>query len=142
MFSGSVSAAPAAEEAAEPVLIEDAELLEGVSEVYKSDDGSYTVMTSARGFESDVCLSVGLDSSGAVTVIKTIENNETGDNGSQALGENYLALYKGGSSFSLFDISIPGVFLTKIDTLSGATDSCYGVFYLVDAATEQFAALN
>lgn len=280
VFSAS---APAAEAIDEPVLIKDAELLEGVSEVYTSSDGSYLINTAARGFESDIALAVGLDASGAVrdiavishsetpdkggqaltqeylgsyagasgsagidafsgatftsnaiakcvdaavneykllngiefetaateedlvataleevlggdyekldgfepvketvkavykggdgyafymvgpgyygeelpikilvctdtagkvSVIKTIENNETGDNGSQALGENYLALYKGGSGFSLFDIAIPGVVLTKIDTLSGATDSCYGVFYLVDAATKQFAALR
>lgn len=282
IFSGSAADVSDAEEEVQSVLLEDAELLDGVSEVYMKPDGSYAVTASSRGFESDVVLSVGLDpagtvtgisvishgetpdrgglalspdylssyyglagssgvdafsgatytsnaisgcvdaavneykllngiefesaateedllasalcevfpggyeqlegfepvkdtvkavykcsggyafymvgpgyygdelpikilvctdASGAVTVIKAIENNETGDNGSQALGENYLALYKGGSSFSLFDISIPGVFLTKIDTLSGATDSCYGVFYLVDAATKQFAAL-
>lgn len=283
VLPGAVSDAPTAEDAPESVLLTDAELLDGVSQVYMNPDGSYTVTASARGFESDVVLDVGLDSAGAitgvsvvshgetpdkggqalspeyltsyagltassgveafsgatytsdaiaacvdtaineykllngiefetavaeedliaaalgevfpggfeqltgfepvketvkavykgsegyafymvgpgyygdelpikilvctdasgkVTEIRTIENNETGDNGSQALGENYLALYKGGSSFSLFDISIPGVFFTKIDTLSGATDSCYGVFYLVEAATKQFAALS
>ena len=48
VLPGAVSDAPTAEAAPESVLLTDAELLDGVSQVYMNPDGSYTVTASAR----------------------------------------------------------------------------------------------
>lgn len=110
-----------------------------VEAVYQSKNG-YAVVVEKPGFDeaAPIRLLVCLDTEGAVKKIVVLEQHETLDNGSQALGENYLALYEGGKQFTVFD-GLPG---TKIDTLAGATESSYSVFQLVNAATMQYSRLT
>ena len=112
------------------------ELVNLVTGAWKSDKG-YCFLTEKPGYDEalPIRLLVCLDAKGFVREINVLEQHETLDNGSQAFAENYLALYEGGSSFTVFD-GLPG---TKIDTLSGATESCYSVFQLINAATMQYS---
>lgn len=111
-------------------MLSDAELLEGVSEVYGTESGAVVTRVTARGFESDITLDIGIGADGAVSGISVISHGETPDKGGQALMEEYLSTYIGAEVAS------------AVDVYSGATYTSQGVQDAVNRAINQYKLVN
>lgn len=106
--------------------------------VYSSESG-YAVDVEGVGHEAEhpMRLIVMLDKEGVVENIVVIDHQETPDLGANVLEQKYLCFYYGGKHFTMIDMGDD----TKIDILSGATETSFGVLKLVNAASETVAAL-
>lgn len=110
--------------------LSDTELLEGISEVYGTESGAVVTRVTARGFESDITLDVGVGAGGAVSGISVIAHGETPEKGGQALLEEYLTNYIGTEDAS------------AVDVYSGATYTSQGVQEAVNRAINQYKLVN
>ena len=110
-------------------LREDAELVEGVSEVYESA-GGYVIKAKAQGGHGPVILNVALSKDGLVTGIAVDTSFESADVGGKALQEEYFANFIGSDSTE------------GIDVLSGATYTSNAVRECVDKALLENQVLN
>lgn len=106
--------------------------------VYTSENG-FAVDVEGIGHEAEhpMRLIVMLDKEGVVENIVVIDHQETPDLGANCLEQKYLCFYYGGKHFTMIDMGDD----TKIDILSGATETSFGVLKLVNAASEAVAAL-
>ena len=111
-------------------MLSDTELLEGISEVYGTESGAVVTRVTARGFESDITLDVGVGADGAVSGISVISHGETPDKGGQALLEEYLSTYIGAEDPA------------AVDVYSGATYTSHGVQDAVSRAINQYKLVN
>lgn len=116
----------------------EAELIDGVTAVYASENG-YGFCVEGKGHaEEFIKLVVFTDKNGIVKMINVIESCETEGIGSKVLAQTNLFFYYGGDKFAMIDM--PGT--VKIDVVSGATETSMAVFKLVMAAEKQFAAIG
>lgn len=120
----------------------DVALEENVLKVFAGTDGNgYAVLAQGVGHypEDPFKLLIGLDSTGAVTGIKTICHNETLGFGCEVLQDGvYYEQFIGATEITRKS-SGEG---TKIDVVSEATETSVGVYDAVKAAFNQFAALQ
>ena len=117
----------------------DCELADKITAVFRSEKG-YGFYTSADGHYKGepIKLLVVLDPEGVLTEIVVIRQNETDGVGSNVFNQAYLNFYKGGKQFKPFDFGEGRL----IDMYSGATETSFSVFSMVDAATKQYAQLG
>lgn len=106
--------------------------------VYTSENG-YAVDVEGVGHEAEhpMRLIVMLDKEGVVENIVVVDHQETPDIGANVLEQKYLCFYYGGKHFTMIDMGDD----TKIDILSGATETSFGVLKMVNGAAETVAAL-
>lgn len=106
--------------------------------VYANENG-FAVDVEGIGHEADhpMRLIVMLDKDGVVENIVVIDHQETPDLGANCLEQKYLCFYYGGKHFTMIDMGDD----TKIDILSGATETSFGILKLVNAACETVAEL-
>lgn len=95
-------------------LIEDVEFIEGVTEVYKADNGAgYVCSTNCKSQQGgEVNMMIGVNSLNQVNGISIISHNETAGIGDKVLREDYLRNYYGISEVEMID---------AVDAVSGAT---------------------
>ena len=117
----------------------DCELVDKITAVYRSAKG-YGFYTCADGhYEGEpIKLLVVLDTDGVLTEIVVIRQNETDGVGSNVFNQAYLNFYKGGKQFKPFAFGEGQL----IDMYSGATETSFSVFSMVDAATKQYAKVQ
>ena len=107
------------------------ELLKGVTEVYKSENGAgYTVSTNVKGMNSGLKLMVGVDTNGEVTGINVLGHDETAGIGTKVLDPGFLGNWVGAKSAD------------AVDSMSGATYTSNGVKSAIQAALDQVAAIK
>ena len=111
-------------------LVEDAELVAGVTEVWTLGSGGYMMTAKAQGLEGPVVLNVGLDADGAVTGLSVVESNESPEYGQQALKEEYFANYLGRTDTE------------GVDGFTGATYTSDAIRQCVDSALLQYQVQN
>lgn len=118
----------------------DAELLENVLEVRESADMSRLFLVQGVGhYPGDPFkVAVLLDSEGAVLDMSVVYSRETDGFGTEVLNPGYWSQYKGASEITR-KASGNG---TKIDVVSGATETSVGLYDCVKAAFAQYAALQ
>ena len=91
-------------------------LPEGVTEVYKADNGSgYVFMVTTKGYGGDIKLICGIKSDGSIEKTKTLSHSETSGIGSRVVDNNssYRKQYVGKTADTL----------DEVDAVSGATIS-------------------
>lgn len=111
--------------------VPDASLPEGVTEVYKADNGAgYVFTTGARGFGGPVVYMVGLDSSGETTGIHMLSHKETPGLGTKVQDQAYLEQYYGGRDPE------------AVDAVSGATRTTNSLKKALAQAQEAYQMLQ
>ena len=111
-------------------LVEDADLVAGVTEIWTLGNGGYMMTTRAQGLEGPVVLNIALDADGSVTGISVVEANESPEYGQQALKEEYFANYLGCTDTE------------GVDGFSGATYTSDAIRQSVDSALLQYQVQN
>lgn len=117
----------------------DCELLDGVTEVYKSDnDTGYVITSKAKGFGGDITVMTAILPDGTIEAIKVTDaSNETPGLGSKTTTPEHAAKFVGASVITM-DAEGEGQYIAPV---SGATYSSRGVFNAVSAALEQYSKL-
>jgi len=113
---------------------------ENILGVYGDGNGSYVMLAQGVGHYPDhpFKVAVALDANGAVTKIGVIYSHETDGFGTEVLKEAYWQQYFGAKAITRKS----GVAdATKIDTVSGATETSVGLYNIVKATFAQFAAM-
>ena len=111
--------------------ITDVDLVNGVNDVYKADNGAGIVCsTSFNGFGGAVKLMIGVSADGQVTGVQVLEQSETPGVGSNALTTSYLEQFNGQSDAA------------AVDFYSGATFTSKAVRNGVSAALAQYSAVK
>ncbi|MBR2264706.1 MAG: FMN-binding protein [Firmicutes bacterium] len=120
----------------------DAELLDGVTEVYKADNGAGYVITSAfKGFGGLVTVMTGMDADGVIQNIKVTDaSNETPGLGSKTTLPDHTNKFQGVSGTITSDkASTEGTYIAPV---TGASYSSKAVFNAVSAALAQYAEIG
>lgn len=111
--------------------VEGAQLPDGVSEVYKADNGEGFVFRSgAKGFSGTVTFMIGIDKNGEITGINMFEHNETPGLGTKIGAAEYTALYLGSGDHM------------GIDAVSGATKTTNALKNSISQAKEAFGLVK
>lgn len=87
----------------------------GITEVYRLDDGSYYVVGSAHGFQSDVATGVYLAADGMVQSIKIVSQGETESLGGQCVNPEFTDQFAGVAA----PITLNGKSYTVTDPATG-----------------------
>lgn len=116
------------------------EMLEGVTEVYKSaNDTGYVITSAAKGFGGDITVMVAIDANGNIEKVKVTDcSNETAGLGSKTQDESYVGQYTGATTITS-DAEGEG---TYIKPISGASYSSKGVYNAVSYALDQYAQIG
>ncbi|MBR5756748.1 MAG: FMN-binding protein [Firmicutes bacterium] len=118
----------------------DCELLDGVTEVYVSDNEVGHVITSkAKGFGGDIIVMTAIKTDGTIEAIKVTDaSNETPGLGSKTTTPEHAAKFVGASQITM-DPEGEGQYTAPV---SGATYSSRGVFNAVSLALQQYAQIG
>jgi len=118
----------------------DCEFVEGVTEVYKSDnDTGYVITSSAKGFGGNITVMTAVASDGTIEAIKVTDaSNETPGLGSKTTTPEHAAKFAGLSTIQMDNKSAEGY----VAPVSGASYSSKGVFNAVSAALAQYSQLG
>jgi len=118
----------------------DAALEENVLAVMTDGSGKYVYMTQGVGHYPDHPFKVAvlLNEDGTVGKIAVVYSHETDGFGTEVLKEDYWKQYFGANTITRKS-GVEGA--TKIDTVSGATETSVGLYNCVKAALSQHAAL-
>lgn len=109
----------------------DTELVNGVTDIYKSENGAgFAVSTSVKGMNSGLKLMIGINSNGEITGINVLGHDETAGIGTKVLDSAFLAKWTGTKSAD------------AVDSMSGATYTSNGVKAAINAALAQFEAVK
>ncbi|MDO5331794.1 MAG: FMN-binding protein [Bacillota bacterium] len=107
------------------------EKVNGVENVYVAGNGAgVAIATNVKGMYAGLKLMIGIDSTGVVTGINVLANEETAGIGSKALDPSHLDKYIGVTAAD------------AVDGISGATYTSNGIKNSVAAALEQFAKVK
>ncbi len=119
----------------------DAELLDGVTEVYKADNGAGYVITSAfKGFGGLVTVMTGMDAEGVIQNIKVTDaSNETPGLGSKTTLPDHTNKFQGVSGTITMDKEADGTYIAPV---TGASYSSKAVFNAVSAALAQYEQIG
>lgn len=119
------------------IEMEDATLVDGVTEVYESVNGvGYVVTSEFKGFGGPVVVMTGLDTKGNIVSVKVTDASlETPGLGSKATAPAYLDQYKGARMISSDASSAEA---TYVSSVTGASYTSRAVFSAVSAALQQF----
>lgn len=111
--------------------------VDGVSGVYKADNGVGAVVTSsAKGYGGTMTVMVGFNADGTIRKIKVTENAETKGIGSKVAGDaSYWTRYEGLNAEPL-------VLNEDVDAMSGATISSKALLAAVNSAIEAYNAMD
>ena len=115
------------------------ELAENVLAVWADGSGKYVVFTQGVGHYPDNPFKMGilLDEKGAVQNMTVVYSHETDGFGTEVLNDKYWQQYFGAATITMKS----GGEGTKIDAVSGATETSEGLYRAVKAAFAQFALL-
>ena len=118
----------------------DCELVDGVTEVYESENGvGYVITAAKKGFGGNIVVMTAITPEGTIEAIKVTDaSNETPGLGSKTTTPEHAAKFAGLSTISMEDKAAPDY----VAPVSGATYSSKGVFNAVSAALEQFAKIG
>ena len=118
----------------------DCELLDGVTEVYKSDNETgYVITSAAKGFGGNITVMTAIAPDGTIEAIKVTDaSNETPGLGSKTTTPEHAAKYAGLSTISMDDKTAPDY----VAPVTGASYSSKGVFNAVSAALAQYKELG
>ncbi len=131
-------------EAAEKLLpgseVLEAERSENVLAVYGGQSGSYVVVAQGIGHypERPIKVAVLLDASGTVQGFEVVYSGETKGFGSEVLQESHWNQYYGAAAVTRKS----GGEGTRIDTVSGATETSVALYDCAKAALEQFKTMK
>lgn len=90
--------------------VKNVKLPDGVSEIYKADNGAgYVARSASKGYGGPVTFMIGIDNDGRITGIEMFDNSETPGLGTKVGEPDYLALFVGRDSPD------------AVDGISGAT---------------------
>ena len=119
----------------------DADLVDGVTEVYEANNGAGYVITSAfKGFGGLVTVMTGLDADGVIQNIKVTDaSNETPGLGSKTTLPDHTNKFQGVSGTITMDKEGEGAYIAPV---TGASYSSKAVFNAVSAALKQYAAMG
>ena len=117
----------------------DVELIDGVTEVYKSDnDTGYVITSAAKGFGGNITVMTAILPDGTIEAIKVTDaSDETPGLGSKTTTPEHAAKFVGASVITM-DAEGEGQYIAPV---SGATYSSKGVFNAVSLALQQYALL-
>jgi len=109
----------------------DVELVTGVSQVYKADNGAGIVCTTVCKSEQGgtIKMMIGINAQGAVNGISVISHNETAGLGDKALAQDYLQNYFGTNSTEAVD---------GVNAMSGVTKTSNCIKESCKVAIEMF----
>ena len=119
----------------------DVDLLDGVTEVYKADNGAgYVVTATFKGFGGPVTVMTGMDADGVIQNVKVTDaSNETPGLGSKTTLPDHTGKFQGKSgSIQMDDKSADGY----VAPVTGASYSSKAVFNAVSAALAQYAQIG
>ena len=118
----------------------DCDLVEGVTEVYESENGvGYVITSASKGFGGNITVMTAVSPEGTIEAIKVTDaSNETPGLGSKTTTPEHAAKFAGKSTISMTDKTAADY----VAPVSGATYSSKGVFNAVSAALEQFAKIG
>ena len=118
----------------------DCELVDGVTEVYKSDNETgYVITSAAKGFGGDITVMTAIYPDGTIEKVKVTDcSNETAGLGSKTQDASYTDQYTGAVTITN-NADEEGQYVKPI---SGASYSSKGVFNAVSYALEQFAQIG
>ena len=118
----------------------DCELIDGVTEVYKSDNETgYVITSAAKGFGGQITVMTAIYPDGTIEAIKVTDaSDETPGLGSKTTTADHAAKFVGATSITM-DSEGEGQYIAPI---SGATYSSKGVFNAVNLALTQFAQIG
>ena len=105
--------------------------VDGVESVFVAGNGAgVAISTNVKGMYAGLRLMIGVDSTGVITGINVLANEETAGIGSKALDPSHLDKYIGVTAAD------------TVDGISGATYTSTGVRNSVAAALEQFSKIK
>ena len=110
-------------------------LPEGVTEVYKGNDGTgYVFMLTQKGYGGDISLICGMKPDGSIEAIKTLKHSETSGIGSKVVdnGSGYREKFQGKTAENY----------TDVDFVTGATISSKAYRKAVESAFAAFKAVK
>ena len=120
----------------------DVDLLDGVTEVYKADNGAgYVVTATFKGFGGPVTVMTGMDADGVIQNIKVTDaSNETPGLGSKTTLPDHTGKFQGISGKITMDkTSTEGTYVAPV---TGASYSSKAVFNAVSAALAQYEQIG
>ena len=118
----------------------DCDFVEGVTEVYKSDNETgYVITSAAKGFGGNITVMTAIAPDGTIEAIKVTDaSNETPGLGSKTTTPEHAAKFAGLATISMEDKAAPDY----VAPVSGASYSSKGVFNAVSAALAQYKELG
>ena len=117
----------------EAVTVSD--LPEGVTEIYKGDNGSgYVVLTQSKGYGGTVRLICGIHTDGTIETVKILSHSETSGVGTKAVDNN--------SGYRDIFIGISKNTVEQVDTVTGATISSKAVKTGVSSALQAYELIK
>ena len=118
----------------------DCDLVEGVTDVYKSENETgYVITAAAKGFGGNITVMTAITPDGSIEAIKVTDaSNETPGLGSKTTTPEHAAKFAGKTTISMEDKAAPDY----VAPVSGASYSSKGVFNAVSAALEQYAKIG
>jgi len=109
----------------------DVELVDGVTEIYSSDNGAgYACSTNVKGMNAGLKLMIGINTNGEITGINVLGHDETAGIGTKVLDSSFLGKWLGAVSAD------------AVDSMSGATYTSKGVKTAISAALQQFSLVK
>ena len=115
--------------------LEGVKLPEGITEVYKADNGSgYVFMVTTKGYGGDIIIICGIKSDGSIEKTKTLFHSETSGIGSRVADNDssYRKQYVGKTSDTL----------DEVDAVSGATISSKAYKSAIDTVFKAYETVK
>lgn len=105
--------------------------VEGVTDVYKADNGAgYVISAAARGYGGDVPVMVAFDETGAIAAVQFLDNEETPGMGQKVMDESFYGQFAG--------MAAEPMALSDIDAITGATISSTAAVEGINSAIEAY----
>ncbi len=119
----------------------DCDLVDGVTEVYESENGvGYVITAASKGFGGNITVMTAITPEGSIEAIKVTDaSNETPGLGSKTTLPDHAAKFTGKTTIQMTDKADAATYVAPV---SGATYSSKGVFNAVSAALEQYAKIG
>ena len=123
-------------------FVEPTEGYEYINEVYEGFDASgeltgYTINMTAKGYNPDIVLTLGVDYNGVITALNVGSNSESPGLGANAAKPAFYGQFAGKTAGMSVTKGVPGE--NEISAISGATITSEGITDAVNGALEYFS---
>jgi Na+-translocating ferredoxin:NAD+ oxidoreductase subunit G len=117
----------------------DVELVEGVVDVYKADNGAgMTITVMDKGYGGKLTAIVGINPEGEITGLKVTKHSETPGLGTKAMAQEYLYQYVG--KVAITRTNETGE--SQIDGITGATLTSNAIYRATETALAQYELIG